>query len=68
MVEWLRSLSSNHLPLTAVGRNFGFFHVNVGCSTQVPVRAWNNARIGTRGLHTSKARTSQNDLYCVGVT
>jgi hypothetical protein len=29
--EWLRSLTSNHLPLTAVGskpdRDFGFFHV-----------------------------------------
>jgi hypothetical protein len=29
--EWLRSLISNHLPLTAVGsnpdRDFGFFHV-----------------------------------------
>jgi hypothetical protein len=31
VAEWLRSLTSNHLPLTAVGsnpdRDFGFFHV-----------------------------------------
>jgi hypothetical protein len=31
VAEWLRSLASNHLPLTAVGSNpdkdFGFFHV-----------------------------------------
>jgi hypothetical protein len=31
VAEWLRSLTSNHLPITAVGSNpergFGFFHV-----------------------------------------
>jgi hypothetical protein len=31
VAEWLRSLTSNHLPLTVVGlnpyRDFGFFHV-----------------------------------------
>jgi hypothetical protein len=31
VAEWLRSLTLNHLPLTAVGsnpdRDFGFFHV-----------------------------------------
>jgi hypothetical protein len=31
VAEWLRSLTSNHFPLTAVGsnpdRDFGFFHV-----------------------------------------
>jgi hypothetical protein len=31
VAEWLRSLTSNHLPLTPVGsnpeRDFGFFHV-----------------------------------------
>jgi hypothetical protein len=31
VAEWLRSLTSNHLPLTAVSsnpdRDFGFFHV-----------------------------------------
>jgi hypothetical protein len=31
VAEWLRFLTSNHLPLTAVGlnpdRDFGFFHV-----------------------------------------
>jgi hypothetical protein len=31
MAEWLRSLTSNNLPFTAVGlnpyRDFGFFHV-----------------------------------------
>jgi hypothetical protein len=31
VAEWLRSLTSNHLPLTAVGsnldRDLGFFHV-----------------------------------------
>jgi hypothetical protein len=31
MAEWIRSLTSNHLPLTAVGsihnRDFGFFHI-----------------------------------------
>jgi hypothetical protein len=54
--------TSLQLPLTAVGSNpdsdFGFFHVRklslklMECegSTQVSVRAWNNAQKGTWGL------------------
>jgi hypothetical protein len=50
LAEWVRSLTSNHLSLTAVGsnpyRDFGFFHMRnlssfklreSGGSTQVPV-------------------------------
>jgi hypothetical protein len=62
VAEWLRSLTSSYFPLTAMGsnidRDFDFFHVRKlssqltqrGGSTQVPVRAWNNARRGTWGL------------------
>jgi hypothetical protein len=62
VADWLRSLFSNHLPLTSVGsnpdRNFDSFMWgsypaclrNVGGSTQIPVRAWNNARKDTWGL------------------
>jgi hypothetical protein len=43
VAEWLRSLTSNYLPFTAVGlnpdRDIGFFHSlwNISDSTQVPV-------------------------------
>jgi hypothetical protein len=59
VAEWLRSLTLNNLPLTAVGsnpeRDFWFFMWgsypasvrNVGGSSQVPVRTWNNSRKGT---------------------
>jgi hypothetical protein len=62
VAKWLRLLTSNHLPLTAVGlnpyRDFGFFHVrklpaslrNVSGSARVPICAWNNAGKGTWGL------------------
>jgi hypothetical protein len=60
--EWLRSLTSNHLPHTAVFRiptrilesfMWGCYQAslrNICGSTQVSVRAWNNARKGTWGL------------------
>jgi hypothetical protein len=39
MAEWLILLTSNHLPLTAVGsnpdRDFGFFHVQLAYRTSV---------------------------------
>jgi hypothetical protein len=61
VAEWLRSLTSNHLPLTKelnkiwildslMGGSYPASLRNVGGSTQVPVRAWNNARKGTWGL------------------
>jgi hypothetical protein len=60
VAEWLRSLTSNYLPLTAVGSTetlesflWGSYPASlriVGGSIQVPVRAWNNARKGTWGL------------------
>jgi hypothetical protein len=44
--------------------------LNVGGSTQIPVRAWNNSRKGTWGLSlpVKLAGTSPYDIYCVGVT
>jgi hypothetical protein len=81
VVEWIRSLTSNNLPLIALGsnsdRDFDFFNVrkhypaslgNVGGSTQVPVRAWNNAQRGTLGLPPPVKLESRNILYCVGMT
>jgi hypothetical protein len=70
VAEWLRSLTSDHLPLAAVGsnpdRDFGGSYPaslrNVGGSTQMPLCAWK-----MRSSSTSKAETSPNDLYCVGV-
>jgi predicted phosphoadenosine phosphosulfate sulfurtransferase len=62
VAEWLRSLTSNHLPLTVWVRiptktldsfmwvSYPASIRNVSSSTQVPVRAWNNARKGTWGL------------------
>jgi hypothetical protein len=62
VAERLRSLTSNHLSLTAVGSNpdrdfasyvWGSYQAslrNVGGFTQVPVPAWNNAGKGTWGI------------------
>ena len=82
MAEWLESLTSNHLPLTAVGSIPGqtgnkIFHVRKP-SSWLTVGRWfypgarsgmNNARRGTWGLPPpSKLEKSPYDLSCVGVT
>jgi hypothetical protein len=79
MAGWLRLLTSNHLPLTAVGSNldgdFVFFMWgsypaylrNVGGSTQVPVHAWNNARKGTWGLPPPVKLEHRHMTYTVSV-
>jgi hypothetical protein len=76
--ERFRSLTSNDLPLTAVGSNpdmtFDYFMQrsypaslrNVG-STQVPVRVWNNARKGTLGLPPPLKLESRHMTYTVSV-
>jgi hypothetical protein len=40
---------------------------NVGGSTQVPARAWNNARIGTRGLPQPVKLERRRMTYTVSV-
>ena len=82
VAEWLESLTSNHLPLTAVGSIPGLtgskiFHVRKP-SSWLTVGRWfypgarsgmNNVRRGTWGLPPpSKLEKSPYDLSCVGVT
>jgi hypothetical protein len=62
MADWLRSLVSKDLPLTAVASNaegtldslmWGSYPASIryiGGSIQVPDRVWYNARESTRGL------------------
>jgi hypothetical protein len=77
VAEWLRSLTSNHLPLNAVGSNSdrdfdtqGSYLAslrNVGGSTRVPVRAWNNAQKGTWGLPPPVKLERRQMTYTVSV-
>jgi hypothetical protein len=78
MAEWLRLLTSNHLPLTAVRIPTGTLDCfmwgsypaslrNVSVSTQVPVCAWNNVQKSTWGLPPPVRLERRHMTYTVSV-